>query len=124
MTTTAPISRDFPVGRRVLTVNELSARWGTSGQHILDLIEEGKLQAIDIGGSTRRFWRIPFEATAAFEKRNSSLFDPASGQLLPENRTEAPSRCESRPNRRQCAAATGFVAGQTPQNASVKAGAS
>ncbi len=78
---TAP--RPFPIGRRVLTVTELAARWGCTDQHVHDLIEEGKLQAIDVGGGSKRFWRIPFEATEQFETVNSSLFDPASGTILP-----------------------------------------
>ena len=42
-------------------------------QHELDLIEEGKLQAINIGGGGRNFWRIPVEAYKAFLNANHSF---------------------------------------------------
>ena len=42
-------------------------------QHVLDLIEEGKLQAINIGGGGRNFWRIPVEAYKAFLNANPSF---------------------------------------------------
>jgi hypothetical protein len=38
----------------------------TAGWAEVDLIEEGKLQAINIGGGGRNFWRIPVEAYKAF----------------------------------------------------------
>jgi len=42
-------------------------------QHVLDLIEEGKLQAINIGGGGRYFWRISVEAYKAFPSANHSF---------------------------------------------------
>lgn len=42
-------------------------------QQVLDLIEEGKLQAINIGGGGRNLWRIPVEAYKAFLNANHSF---------------------------------------------------
>ena len=42
-------------------------------QHVLDLIEEGRIQAINIGGTGRNFWRILVEAYEAFVKANHSF---------------------------------------------------
>jgi len=51
----------FP-GRTVLYVSEVAERLAITERHVLDLIEEGKLRAINVGGenvSGRRFYRIP-----------------------------------------------------------------
>ncbi len=56
----------FPKERKVLNVSEVAARLDVTDQHVHDLIEEGKLQAIDVGGGGKRFWRIPREAYDQF----------------------------------------------------------
>lgn len=56
----------FPAERKVLAVAEVAARLDVTEQHIHDLIDEGKLQAIDVGGGSKRFWRIPREAYEKF----------------------------------------------------------
>ena len=57
-------SLDFP-GRTVLYPHECAAKLGCTVQHILDLIEEGRLPAINIAGgnnlSDRRCLRVPIE---------------------------------------------------------------
>ena len=40
---------------------------------MLDLIEEGQLQAVNVGGSDPKFWRIPVEAYDAFLERRHSF---------------------------------------------------
>ena len=52
-------------GRFTLRVEEVARALSVSGRHVIDLIEEGKLRAINIGGenpSGRKFYRIPVEA--------------------------------------------------------------
>ena len=61
----------FP-GRTVLYVGEVAAKLQVTEQHVLDLIDEGQLRAINIGGGTRKFWRIPIEAYHDFLKARDS----------------------------------------------------
>ena len=62
----------FPKDRTVLYVGEVAMKLRTTEQRVLDLIEEGQLQAVNVGGNDRKFWRIPVEANEAFlEKRHS-----------------------------------------------------
>lgn len=55
-------SLDFP-GRVTLSAAEVAEKLGVTVQHILDLIEEGKIVALDVKGksSARRCVRIPVE---------------------------------------------------------------
>jgi excisionase family DNA binding protein len=57
---------------QVLTVQQTSAALGLPEQGVRDLIEEGKLLALDVGGGTRKFWRIPATEIQRFkaERRN------------------------------------------------------
>ncbi len=48
-------SKKSPVERAVLLVAECANKLGVTEQHILNLIEEGKLRAIDVGGGSRHF---------------------------------------------------------------------
>jgi len=57
----------------VLRVAECANKLGVTAQHVLNLIEEGKLRAIDVGGGSRRFYRIPIEALDDFLKRRASV---------------------------------------------------
>ena len=63
----------FPKDRTVLYVAEVAMKLRVTEQHVLDLIEEGKLQAINVGGNDRKFWRIPVEAYEAFLERRHSF---------------------------------------------------
>jgi excisionase family DNA binding protein len=56
----------FPKDRTVLCVAEVAMKMRVTEQHVLDLIEEGKIQAINIGGGGRNFWRIPVELIRSF----------------------------------------------------------
>ena len=49
-----------------MTVAEVSVLLHCTDQHVCDLIDEGQLQALNIGGNAKRFWRIPREAYDAF----------------------------------------------------------
>lgn len=56
----------FPADRKVLTVAEVAARLDVTEQHVRDLIEEGKIQALDVGGGGNRYWKIPVEGYEKF----------------------------------------------------------
>lgn len=60
-------SLDFP-GRVTLMVDEIAERLGVTAQHILDLVEEGELVAVDLAGkgASRRTVRIPVESYRTF----------------------------------------------------------
>jgi excisionase family DNA binding protein len=62
----------FP-GRRVLSVREVAERLSIGEQQVRDLIEEGKIMAINIGGHARKFWRIPVDEYERFLRENCSL---------------------------------------------------
>ena len=62
----------FP-GRKMLYVGEVAERLQVDEQHVRDLIEEGKLHAIDAGGGGRKFWRIPVTSWERFMKARSSM---------------------------------------------------
>lgn len=57
----------FPKDRTVLTVQEVAALWRVSDRHVVDLIEEGKLDAFDISGR-RDYVRIPMTAIVELSK--------------------------------------------------------
>ncbi len=63
-------SLDFP-GRTMLTLDEVRGKLGLSKQHVIDLIVEGKLQAIDVRstGARRALYRIPVECYRDFVVR-------------------------------------------------------
>ncbi len=63
----------FPKDRKAMTVLEVAERLNCTDQHVFDLIEGGQLQAVNIGGSGKRFWRIPREAYEAFIKQRHSF---------------------------------------------------
>ena len=58
----------FP-GRSVLYVREVAEKLRVTEQHVLDLIEEGKLRALNIGGGSRKFYRIPVPWYQEYLKR-------------------------------------------------------
>jgi excisionase family DNA binding protein len=63
----------FPRDRKVLTVAEVAARLDCTDQHVIDLIDEGQLQALNIGSAVKRHWRIPKEAYEAFLRERHSF---------------------------------------------------
>lgn len=58
----------FAKDRQVLYVFEVAQKLRCTQQHVLDLIEEGKLQAVNIAGKDARrvCYRIPVEAWTAY----------------------------------------------------------
>ncbi|HSM84597.1 MAG TPA: helix-turn-helix domain-containing protein [Candidatus Limnocylindrales bacterium] len=62
----------FP-GRKSLYVSEVAERLGATDQHVINLIDEGKLGAIDIGNGSRKFYRIPVTEWERFLKRRATL---------------------------------------------------
>lgn len=60
-------SLDFP-GRTNLTIAEVASRLGVSDRHVVNLIESGQLNALNLGhkGKGRAWYRIPAESWRAF----------------------------------------------------------
>jgi excisionase family DNA binding protein len=61
-------SLDFP-GRTTLYVHEVAAKLSISERHVADLIDEGRLRAVNIAGKNitdRKFYRIPIESYREF----------------------------------------------------------
>jgi len=59
----------FPKDRTVLYVFEVAAKLRVSERHVIDLIEEGKLRAINIAGANatdKRFYRVPVESWESY----------------------------------------------------------
>lgn len=57
----------------MLYVHEVASLLGATDQHVINLIDEGQLGAINIGGAGRRFWRVPVTSYQEFLTRRSSL---------------------------------------------------
>ncbi|MGO8677745.1 MAG: hypothetical protein ACLQVX_17960 [Limisphaerales bacterium] len=57
----------------MLRVHQVARRLGVTSQHVRDFIDEGALDAINIGKAGRRFWRVPVDAYQAFLKERSTL---------------------------------------------------
>ncbi len=74
-------SLDFP-GRVTLRLEEVAAKLGITAQHVIDLIIEGKLQAVDVrgAGASRATYRIPIECYRDWIVR--SLTSPAERMRL------------------------------------------
>lgn len=55
-------------GRSVISVQEAAKLLGISDRHVIDLIDEGKIRALDLGGQhgARRLYRIPVSAFQSF----------------------------------------------------------
>ena len=61
----------FP-GRASLYVSEVADKLGVTNQHVIDLLQEGQLGGVNVGGGTRNFWRIPVPEYEKFLKRRSN----------------------------------------------------
>jgi excisionase family DNA binding protein len=66
------VALTFP-GRKTLYVHEVAQLLQIDDQQVRDLIEEGALHAINVGGGTRKHWRIPVTALERFMQTRSSL---------------------------------------------------
>lgn len=66
-------SLTFPKDRKMLYVPELAARLRISRQQVLNLIEEGRIRAVNVAGHNRtgrRCYRVPIEAWQAYLREN------------------------------------------------------
>lgn len=65
----------FPKDRQMLYAHEIAAKLRVNVRHVYDLIEEGKLRAINISGGNnltdRRCLRVPVEAWNAYIVENT-----------------------------------------------------
>ena len=79
----------FPADRRVLTVSEVADRWGCSQQHIIDLLEEGKLAGFDISSPNEfvRVSRVWFEALSRRLNLDHETLLYQAACILPNKRT-------------------------------------
>lgn len=57
----------------VLLVSEVAKKLRITDQQVLNLIEEGAIAAINVGGGSRKFWRIPIVELDKFAARRSSM---------------------------------------------------
>ena len=57
-------------------VQEVAKVLSCADQHVLDLIDEGRLLGINIGGGERKHWRVPVESFQRFIQENNSLTLP------------------------------------------------
>lgn len=62
----------FP-GRKMLYISEVAERLEVTERHVRNLIEEGKLVAIDISGGTLRYWRVPVTEFEKFLRKRASI---------------------------------------------------
>jgi excisionase family DNA binding protein len=70
------------------TVDEAAKQLNVNDQTIRNLIDEGKLHAIDIGGGKRKFWRLPLSAIERFERARQTLPTCPSGNRWQDNAHE------------------------------------
>ena len=72
-------SLDFP-GRTTLYAHEVAAKLGCSERHVFDLIDEGRIDALNLTGAgnrtARRSIRIPREAWLRFLASRSTVDHP------------------------------------------------
>lgn len=65
----------FDGKRTVLYVSEVAEKIGVTEQHVIDLIEEGQLGAVNVGGTIngRKYWRIPVAEYEKFLKQRQNV---------------------------------------------------
>jgi excisionase family DNA binding protein len=61
------------VVRETLRVQEVAMKLDVTVRHVIDLIEEGHIEAVNLAGNKRMFWRVRIEALAKFMNERSSL---------------------------------------------------
>ncbi len=62
----------FGKERTVLYVSEVAEKLKVSENHVKALIEEGLLEAVNVGTAARKFWRIPASAYEEFLRKRKS----------------------------------------------------
>ena len=65
-------SLQLPTIKTMLSVREVAGKLRITPRHVVNLIDMGRLQGINLGCSARKMWRIPLEALKAFFKANHS----------------------------------------------------
>lgn len=85
----------FPEDRTVLYVHEVAARWRVSGRHIIDLLEEGKLDGFDIAGR-HEYIRVPAAAIAELSKLTKLPIDTIIGIMTKAKPTISTARAHWR----------------------------
>lgn len=64
--------------RHLLNVTEAASALGVTRQHIIGLIELGRIEAIDVSKTdVRHYWRIPVDSFGRFIQQKHSLITPA-----------------------------------------------
>lgn len=63
----------FHPGRISLSVQEVAKALSVTKQHVLDLIDAGRLPAVNVGRQERRYWRIPVLGLRQFLELNNSV---------------------------------------------------
>ena len=63
----------FDRKRTVLYVDEIAEKLDCSKQHVLNLIDEGLLGAINIGTATAKFYRVPVGEWEKYLRKQSSV---------------------------------------------------
>lgn len=62
----------FDRKRTVLYVDEIADKLDCSKQHVLNLIESGKLGAINIGNEAAKFYRVPVAEWEKYLRSNAT----------------------------------------------------
>lgn len=72
----AVLSPELWEGRAVLSVREVAGALHVTEQHVVNLITEGRLKAVNVGNgpgkNPRASWRIPVSAWDAYIRENAS----------------------------------------------------
>jgi excisionase family DNA binding protein len=63
----------FHSGRISLSVQEVAKALSVTKQHVLDLIDAGRLPAVNVGRQERHYWRIPVLGLRQFLELNNSV---------------------------------------------------
>lgn len=71
--TASPLPKAFPPGRYVLTVDEVASYLGSTDQHVLNLIDAGRIGAIDVGNRSKHFYRIPIAELERYISKRSTV---------------------------------------------------
>jgi excisionase family DNA binding protein len=79
-----PAALQFP-NRTALNVREVAGKLGISVRHVTDLIDEGRIDAINVSGDARKHYRVPLDAFYKFVRRNSTAPAPKPTSLTSQS---------------------------------------